>query len=84
MMKSDFSVLIKLFESASPPKIMVRCMKIFYVLYGFADASESGFGSSILTKDGMSLRIGTWGKEDEDNSSNWREFENVVEGLEHE
>ena len=84
MMKSDFSVLLKLFESSSPPKVTVRCSKIFYVLYGFADASGSGFGSSILNKDGISLRIGTWGKDDEENSSNWREFENVVEGLEHE
>ena len=78
MMKSDFSVLLKLFESSSPPKVTVRCSKIFYVLYGFADASGSGFGSSMLTKDGISLRIGTWGKDDEENSSNWREFENVV------
>ena len=30
----------------------------------------------------MHYRIGTWGHDEEDNSSNWREFENLVAGME--
>jgi hypothetical protein len=38
----------------------------------------------MLSKKGIKYRIGLWGKEDEDESSNWKEFENQVEALEQE
>jgi hypothetical protein len=81
-MREDFVVMNEFFAADTPPVVLLRCAKILYILYGFADASGSGFGSSFQLSDGLSLRIGTWGKDDEENSSNWREFENVVEALE--
>jgi hypothetical protein len=52
------------------------------VRYGFGDASGSGFGSSIAFPDGIAYRIGVWGKDCEDSSSNYRELRNLVETLE--
>ena len=81
-MREDFDVMDDFFSAESPPVMLLRCRKVLYILYGFADASGSGFGSSFQLPTGLSLRIGTWGKDDEGKSSNWREFENVVEALE--
>ncbi len=50
----------------------------------FADASGKGFGSTVLGQDGTRYRLGLWDKDTEDESSNFREFENVVETLEKE
>ena len=40
------------------------------------------FGSTFLTMEDVHLRIGTWEKDVERNSSNWKKFENRVEYLE--
>jgi len=55
---------------------------VYLLLYGFADASGSGFGSTVLSDKGVRFRMGTWEKDVESNSSNWKEFENLVESLE--
>ena len=52
------------------------------MIYGFADASKSVFGSSLKLDKGIKYRIGTWGKDEESQSSNYREFANVVMTLE--
>jgi hypothetical protein len=62
----------------------VRARLIITILYGFADASGRGFGSTVLGEDGTRYRIGVWDPDTEDESSNFREFENVVETLEEE
>jgi hypothetical protein len=80
----DLSALRELLSSATPPEVNVRARLIITILYGFADASGKGFGSTVLGKDGTRYRIGTWDKDTEDESSNYREFENVVETLEEE
>jgi hypothetical protein len=49
-------------------------------MYGFADASGSGFGSTVMLEGGIRYRIGTWGPEEEE-TSHFREFENVVAAL---
>jgi hypothetical protein len=53
---------------------------VYTILYGFADASGSGFGSTIMLNGGVHYRIETWGP-DEDETSKFREFENVVDAL---
>jgi hypothetical protein len=63
---------------------MVRLNLVYEIFYGFGDASGKGFGSTMLSKKGIKYRIGLWGSDDEDESSNWKEFENQVEALEHE
>jgi hypothetical protein len=55
---------------------------VFTVLHVFANASRKGFGSTVLGKDGISYRICTWESDTEDESSNFREFENAVCALE--
>jgi hypothetical protein len=57
------------------------------VFYGFGDASGNGLGSGIVRSDKskLSVRIRGWGyAKSIEESSNWREFMNVVEGLEEE
>lgn len=71
------------------PKIMVRASgTILVVFYGFGDASGKGLGSGIArSKQPIkhSVQIGVWGySESIKESSNWREFTNVLEGLEEE
>ena len=67
-----------------PPIVTDRSLQIFLVLYGFADASKSGFGASLQTEHGLRYRIETWDHDDDTESSNFREFENVVCTLEEE
>jgi hypothetical protein len=55
--------------------------RVYTIFYGFADASGTGFGSTILCEGGIKYRIGTSGSGSEEDSSNFREFENVVDTL---
>jgi hypothetical protein len=80
----DLGALLRLFSADSPPEVDVRSALIYTILYGFADASGRGFGSTVLGKDGTRYRIGVWDKDTEGESSNFREFENVIETLEEE
>ena len=50
-------------------------------VYDSGDASGKGFGSTFLREGDISYKIGTWGKDESDESSNWREFTNVIESL---
>ena len=65
----------KIMEPKSPPIVVVRSTKCLVLIYGFADASGSGFGSTLLMKEQIHYRIGTWSSSEDSNSSNWREFE---------
>lgn len=81
--KNDFIFLRKMFAREESLEVMARSSNIVYLLYGFADASGTGFGSSVISRKGVRIRIGVWGKdEDEEETSNWREFKNSVEALE--
>jgi hypothetical protein len=80
----DLDFLSQFFESESPPRVMVRSRLVYLVKYGFGDASGKGFGSTFSVPNGISYRIGVWKKEESEESSNWREFTNVVESLEEE
>ena len=73
----------KLFKSQQPLEVTVRSKKIIHLIYGFADASGTGFGSSLFSSKGIRIRVGVWGKDDDsEESSNWKEFTNSVEALE--
>ncbi len=56
----DVRALGKLFDSTGPTPVLPRAPKVYTVLYGFADASGSGFGSTILRKGGIQYRIHNW------------------------
>ena len=42
------------------------------------------WGSTFTCRSGFNFRIGVWGSEEDPESSNWKEFTNVVESLEDE
>jgi hypothetical protein len=77
----DMRALEKLFDLEEPTQVLLRASRIYTILYGFADASGSGFGSTIMLEGGIKYRIGTWDSDTEEESSNFREFENVVDTL---
>ena len=70
--------LLLLMSSEKPPVIVVRAAKTTVIVYSCVDTSGSGFGSTLLLKGKIHYRIGTWSSTEDSNSSNWREFENLV------
>lgn len=80
--KKCLEALRRFFTNHKPPKVVVRTSKYFLLVYGFVDAAKSGFGDTYDLGDKVTYRIGVWGADEEDESSNWREFENLVESLE--
>jgi hypothetical protein len=91
-LEQDLSCLEALTESSAPAERVIRVRKVYHVLYGFGDASGTGFGSSTqaINSPGpaghdktVHYRVGVWGKDAEDASSNYRELRNLVEALEH-
>ena len=79
---SCLKALHKFFSSDVPPVVHVRSKSVYMLSYGFLDASGSGFGSTIQKENGITYRMGTWGPDDYSESSNWKEFQNLVETLE--
>ena len=63
-------LLLEFMKPELPPQIIVRATILLLVVYGFADASGSGFGNSILIHREVRYRIGTWGADEDQNSSN--------------
>jgi len=79
-----FRALEKFFKNESPPIITHRSSNVQIIAYGFADASKGGFGASIEYQNYSKFRVGVWGKDTEEDSSNFREFCNIVETIEEE
>lgn len=78
------TALKSFFNQQQPSVITERSRNVQFVIYGFADASKSGFGASLDFGAHTKYRIGVWGSDGENESSNFREFANVVETLEEE
>jgi len=60
----------------------VRPKRSSVALYGFADASGCGFGSTLLAKGRVHYRHGQWSKDHSDESSNHRELDNLITAIE--
>ena len=93
--RDDIKCLLYLTLSDTPPDRQVRMLQHAKVVYGFGDASKSGFGASIELPDkSIVWRFGQWTLEQEqeeahpglsfikERSSNYRELRNLVEALE--
>ena len=80
-LQADTEALTSLFALEKPGQVLLRTRRVYTILYGFADISGSGFGSTIMLDDGIKYQIGTWASDDEEDTSNYREFENVVDAL---
>jgi hypothetical protein len=83
-LSSDVSALAFIFAPEIVPRVSLRSGKIVTVVYGFGDASGTGLGATFTCGSGFNFRIGVWGLSEKDESSNWKEFSNVVEALEDE
>jgi len=81
---SCLEALTLFFEAKDPPIVTERSSDLNFLVYGFVDASKSGFGASIDYNDSVRYRIGIWGADEQSESSNYREFANLVETLEQE
>jgi hypothetical protein len=75
-LKFDLEALDALFNEDTPTEVLLRAAQVYSILYGFADASGTGFGRTILGEDGIAYQ--SWESDVDDDSSNFREFENVV------
>jgi hypothetical protein len=82
-LQEDVVALRSFFE----PETLVQCIVrpvvgAFYVAYGAGDASGEGFGASIHPL-GLRplLRHGFWCTEAAEESSNWREFRNLLDAV---
>ena len=97
-LKNDLEALKTLTDFDLPPLRVVRPSHSVHVYYGFGDASGKQFGSTKtgsfcpLTKevDGADLasqtryRVGLWDADIEKESSNYKEFKNLVDVVEEE
>ena len=85
------------FEQPNPPIVIDRSKNVRMLIYGYADAAKIGSGASLKSSpvlphitplktnsEGIKYRIGTWGKDADDTSSNFKEFENLVTTLDDE
>jgi hypothetical protein len=76
---NDIYALKEYFTLDLPPDIEFRQQNICHLLYGFADASGGGLGSTVLIPGtGIRYLASVCGSDDESQSSNYKEFENVV------
>ena len=81
----DVRALLSMFASPVPPEVKNLCsLEVVSVIYGFGDASGTGLGATFTCGTGFTYRIGVWSADDAAQSSNWREFTNIVESLEEE
>jgi hypothetical protein len=81
---NDVRALLECPSQETPPSVTFRSKSIYLVKYGFGDVSGKGFGSTFALKEAISYRVGVWQSDHDGESSNWREFTNVVESLEEE
>ena len=81
----DVKALRELTSSPKPPLRRIRATSSRSVYYGFGDASGSAFGAALQHAYAQEVHFeyGQWlTTVTEEESSNWREFTNVVEFLE--
>ena len=79
---SDLKAMWLLFQLDAPPLRLVRGKSVHEAIYGFGDASGKGFGSSWDEDGEIKFRLGVWGSDGDDTSSNFRELKNLVQTLE--
>ena len=63
-LRADVETLAVLTEADHPPLRYIRSKSISVALYGFGDASGTGFGGTIETDRGILYRHGVWEKDD--------------------
>jgi hypothetical protein len=80
-LRDYLKVLIQLTEAEAPPLRQVRSSRKAKILYGFRDASGSGFGWCIDFGDGVRYELGEWCNTIQEASLNYRELRNLVNNM---
>jgi hypothetical protein len=80
--EDDLTALELFFDLEEPPLVSDRVSKLALVVYAFTDASGLGFGDTFLFDDDIEYTIGTWGVDEEVESSNYKELRNTVDAIE--
>ena len=78
----DILALLTLTEGSVPPNGNVRPTCSALALYGFADASGKGFGSTLFLGGRIHFRHGQWVDAYDDESSNYRELDILITAIE--
>jgi hypothetical protein len=61
-----------MFNKDTPTEVLLRASRVYYIfLYGFANASGTRFGSTVLGADGIAYQIGTLESDVDKESSNF-------------
>jgi len=80
-LKKDIEALLELSVSMEPPLRLVRAKRSAMAIFGFGDASGSGFGSSLEIDGRIHYRHKQWSELISSNSSNFRELFNLVAAI---
>ena len=80
--RDDVVGLQLLFTPLEPPVHFVCSNQIHTAMYGYADASGGGFGSTIGNAKSLTYTHGIWAGDSEGSSSNYRELSNLIDTLE--
>ena len=80
--RSDVHALEDLTSFDVPPHQLVRASKTGRAVFGFGDASGTGFGASVKIGDVTVWQSGQWSWTFKQESSNYRELGNLVQCLE--
>jgi hypothetical protein len=80
-LRDDLNVLIELTEADAPHLRRVRASRKANILYGFGDASGSGFGWCIDFGEGVRYELGEWCDTIQEASSNYRELHNLANAM---
>jgi hypothetical protein len=74
----DFKAILHLTKGEQPQVQIVRSKLTIIAYYGFGDASSGGFGAMVESPGGLHRCFGLWGKDNEEQSSNYQELRNLV------
>ena len=77
-LRSDIRCMLQLTVPRAPPEERYRAGSTSVAYYMPRDASGKGFGSALIGPDRTTYHAGTWAKEWRDESSNFRETDNLV------
>ena len=74
----DVRALAKLVEGKEPAVQPCQVESAILAVYLMGDASREGFGSAIFANKRLDYQSGSWAKDFQDKSSNWREAKNLT------
>ena len=81
-LEGDLVALSELTAGEEPALQVCRVKGALSAVYLMGDASGKGFGSGIWDADGLAYAAGSWENDCSNESSNWREAENLTKRIE--